>query len=131
MKPAEILIALFIHVLVPATGYMVYERLRGRLKAAGHSERFLLHLFWLFFCHGGLLLVILTILFGEWSGMASLGGFFLILVAPILLLPGTLHLWKKRFQDTPHQWAYRASLGYYVTIAGLFLFAFVFSRLVS
>ncbi|MCE7040782.1 hypothetical protein [Dyadobacter sp. CY312] len=42
-----------------------------------------LKLLFVFANYGGLLLLSLTSLFGEWSGMASLGTFYLVLVAPI------------------------------------------------
>jgi len=42
-------------------------------------------LFMIFATYGGLLLVILTELFWKWSGMASLGTFYLILGAPIVM----------------------------------------------
>ena len=120
MTPPEILTAISIHLLIPAAGWVTYLILRHRLLAAGASTLFLAQLFLLFVCYGGVLLIVLTSLFWHWSGMASLGFLFLILVAPILLLPALLSFWKQKGHSFAHLMAFRACAGYYVLLA-LFL----------
>ncbi|MBL9113739.1 MAG: hypothetical protein JNJ83_01945 [Verrucomicrobiaceae bacterium] len=119
MTSSEIITAISIHLLVPVAGVVAYLALCRRLFVAGASPMFLAQLFLLFVCYGGVLLVVLTSLFWYWSGMASLGVFFLILAAPILLLPVLLSLWKQKNHSLAHRIAFRACGGYYVLIAVL------------
>lgn len=118
MNASEIITAITIHLLVPAAGMAVYLLLSRRLLAAGASLLFLAQLFLLFVCYGGVLLVVLTIWFWEWSGMASLGFTFLMLGAPVLLLPVSISLWKARASFV-HRMAFRACIAYYLLIAAL------------
>lgn len=119
MRLPEIITAISIHLLIPAVGLVAYLVLCRRLIAAGASALFLAQLFLLFVCYGGVLLVLLTHLFWQWSGMASLGFFFLILAAPVLLFPVLLSLWKQKNHSFAHRVAFRACAGYYVLLAVL------------
>jgi hypothetical protein len=118
MNASEIIMAITIHLLVPAAGMAVYLLLSRRLLAAGASLLFLAQLLLLFVCYGGLLLVVLTVSFWEWSGMASAGFFFLLLGAPVLLLPVSISLSKAR-TSYAHRMAFRACIAYYLLIAAL------------
>src|SRR4051812_8093695 len=72
-----------IHLLVLFFGvgyFFVLRKNMNRVLGNGAHE---FHLFFEFICYGGLLAVLLTSLFWEWSGAASLGMFFLIFVAPV------------------------------------------------
>jgi hypothetical protein len=71
----------------------------------------------LFFCYGGVLLVILTILLWEWSGAATLGAAFLVFAAPLALLPVTVDLWRRRDSSPGHRIAILACIGYYLLLA--------------
>ena len=117
MTSSEIITAITIHLLVPAAGVAAYLMLCRRLLAAGASLMFLAQLFLLFVCYGGVLLVLLTSLFWYWSGMASVGVFFLMLAAPVLLFPVLLSLWKQKSPSSAHRVAFRACVGYYVLLA--------------
>lgn len=118
MNASEIITAITIHLLVPATGVAGYLLLCRRLLANGASFLFLAQLFLLFVCYGGVLLVILTSLFWKWSGMASVGCFFLMLGAPVLLLPVSISLWKSR-SSFAHRMAFRACMTYYLFLLAL------------
>jgi hypothetical protein len=90
-------IPLLIYLAVPTLGLWVYFRLARQIASAGEPTWVGLVYFALFFCWGGALLVVLTGLLWSWSGMASLGMFFLILVAgPAFLL---LALWLFRHRS--------------------------------
>jgi hypothetical protein len=119
MTPSEIIIAITLHLLVPAMGVVAYLILCRRLLANGASPMFLAQLFLLFVCYGGALLVFLTSFFWYWSGMASLGAFFLILAAPILLAPVLFSLWKQQARSLAHRLAFRACVGYFALIAAV------------
>jgi uncharacterized membrane protein SirB2 len=64
------------------------------------------------FTYGGLLLVVLTELFGRWSGMASLGTFYLILVAPIIM--GVIAYRHRHAKTKYHKSVYIFGLLYFV-----------------
>jgi hypothetical protein len=110
MTSSEIITAITIHLLVPAAGVVAYLALCRRLVVAGASPMFLAQLFLLFVCYGGAFLVVLTSLFWYWSGMASLGVFFLILAAPILLFPVLLSLWKQKSHHSHTAWLFELAL---------------------
>jgi hypothetical protein len=75
--------------------------------------------FVLFATVGGWLLVLLTALFWEWSGMASLGIFYLVLVAPFVTAALAWSLHRRRTVSGFHRSAFVASIGY----SGLMLVA--------
>ena len=69
----------------------------------------------LFFTLGGWLTVLLTVCFWEWSGLASLGMLYLILVAPLLTAFMSWHLRLERRLSRFHAWAF------YLSMASTFL----------
>jgi hypothetical protein len=58
---------------------------------------------------GGLLMVVLTVLFWRWSGMASLGFFYLVLVAPLVMAVLAVVLYRQRRLSTYHLGSFVAS----------------------
>ena|SRR5687768_8213002 len=84
-----------------------------------------LELFILFATYGGMLLVILTALFWEWSAMASLGTFYLVLIAPVAV--GSLAWWyrTRRKESKYHRLTFDLSVGYFAALPLLFLFAYL------
>lgn len=119
MNSSEALTAVSIHLLIPAAGLVAYLVLCRRLLAVRASRVFPAQIFLLFVCYGGVVLVLLTSLFWQWSGMASLGVFFLLLAAPVLLFPVLLSLWKQKNQSSAHRAAFRACAGYYILLVVL------------
>ena len=85
MTAKEIIIALTIHLILPLAGLLYYLRLKKKIKEENVQNAPTIELFIIFATYGGLLLVALTTLFWKWSGMASLGTFYLILGAPIAM----------------------------------------------
>lgn len=81
-----IVVGLTIHALIPAMGLLAYRRTVRRMRAAGVPDAPVVRLFVLCATYGGVLLVGLTSLFWMWSGMASLGSAYLVLVAPMVTL---------------------------------------------
>ena len=67
------MIPLLIYVCVPLAGIALYVVARRRMIAAVPQPRPEVGLFLVFACYGSLVLVLLTGLFWQWSGMASLG----------------------------------------------------------
>ena len=127
MSARQIATAILIHLFFPALGLFGFVVLCRRLSSQGVSRIFFAELFLLFVAYGGWLLVLLTALFWQWSGMASLGLLFLVFGAPTLLLPVTIHCLRRSPDSTPHRRAYWASIGYYfllLTIVGVSLLVF-------
>ena len=119
----EWLTALLIHIVVPAAGIWLYLHWHRAAKRAGAPARFAVYLFALFFVWGGVLLITLTALFWYWSGMASLGTFFLLFASPFFMIPVTVGLWRMRLQLPAARIAAVACFVYYaVIITALILF---------
>lgn len=70
----------------------------------------------LFSAIGGWLLIFLTALFWRWSGMASLGVVYLLLIVPILTAVAAFRLRMHRVLSAFHQTAFVASIAYSLTV---------------
>jgi len=89
------------------------------------------HYFILFATYGGWLVVFLTALFWEWSGMASLGFFCLVLLAPFVTAGLAFSLRGSYGLSVFHRVAYIASLvysGLMVATVGVWLGTYFLSR---
>jgi phytoene dehydrogenase-like protein len=74
------LIVILIYLFTPVAGGAAFLLLRLRLVRAGLNANWQALLFALFFAYGGILEILLTAAFWEWSGMASIGFFLLLLL---------------------------------------------------
>jgi hypothetical protein len=117
----EIITALIIHLFIPLAGLIYFISLVRRMKKENISDPPTVELFIIFSTYGGLLLVVLTTLFWEWSGMASLGTFYLLIGAPIVM--GIIaYRQRATFERSMyHKWSYHAALLYFA-IAPFYLF---------
>ena len=107
-----LLTALFIYGVTPFLGMAAYALLLQKMSILKIDSPPTISFFILFFTLGGWLLVILTAWLWEWSGMASLGMLYLLLVAPVLT---SVMFWKLRSQRTLsrfHQCAFYLSGAY-------------------
>lgn len=112
MSLSEIIIAIAIHLLVPLLGIVAFLLLCHRMKRAQIPSPPFFPYFILFGTLGGWLLVLLTALFWQWSGMASIGVFSRVLAAPVLTALLALSLRSYRTLSTYHYIAYTTSIGY-------------------
>jgi len=112
MTLSQVIRAVAIHALVPLLGLAAFVLLCVRMKRAGVSAPPYITWFVLFFSIGGWLLVALTALFWEWSGMASLGFFFLVIVAPLLTAASAWKLRRAQSISAFHRVAFFGSVGY-------------------
>jgi len=117
----ETLRALTIHLIVPLIGLGLFEFLRRRMYRENIGSPPNIEIFVLFVCYGGWLLVILTGLFWFWSGMASLGFFFLLAIAPLFLLGCSYRLFLHRKISKYHLIALYASILYIAIMIVLWL----------
>jgi len=106
--------AIGIHLLVPMLGVIVFALLCRWMQRTHIQSPPFLSYFILFATFGGWLMVCLTALFWKWSGMASLGVFALILVAPVVTAGVAFSLRNRRTLSAFHRSAYIASLAYSV-----------------
>ena len=127
MTAKEIIIGLTIHLILPLTGLLYFLRLKKQIKNKNIPNTPTTELFIIFSTYGGLLLVLLTTLFWQWSGMASLGTFYLIFAAPIVMGIIAYRHRQTKLISKYHYWTYLSGLLYFaiafVTIGILFLFS--------
>jgi cytochrome bd-type quinol oxidase subunit 2 len=121
----ELLLAFCIYILVPAAGLAAFILLDRRIRLRKHGRLLELAYFLLFFALGGWLLIALTSEFLEWSGMASLGMFYLLLVAPFLSMTIAWKL-RRRKQGPLYSLAFwgHVALSTTIVLTASFLFNF-------
>lgn len=119
MTIKEIIIALLIHLIIPALGLFLFLKLISKMKLENIISPPILEYFIIFSTYGGLLLVILTSLFWKWSGLASLGTFYLLLGAPFLLGFIAHQQYKKRKISKYHFKAFQISILYFILVPAL------------
>jgi uncharacterized membrane protein SirB2 len=124
MTSKDIIIALTIYFVVPSAGLLSFLRLKRRMKTENIPNAPVPELFMVFLTYGGLLLVVLTQLLWEWSGMASLGTFYLILGAPAVM--GVIAFRHRRTKTVSkyHRWTYLSGLFYFALAPATFIILF-------
>jgi hypothetical protein len=106
------LTAIGVNLLVPLLGVVAFALLCRRMQRRDIQSPPYFSYFILFATFGGWLMVCLTALFWKWSGMASLGVFSLMLVAPFLTAGIAFSLRNRRSLSAFHRSAYVASIAY-------------------
>jgi hypothetical protein len=112
MHEPPLIAGLAVNLLVPLLGVMAYVLLCGKMLRLGIEMPPVISWFVLFAVYGAWLIVVLTGFFWEWSGMASLGVFFLLLGAPFLTLGIALILRKRWAISIFHRTAFVMSAFY-------------------
>ena len=127
MTTKDIFTFIVIHLLVPLAGIIYFIAVIKKIKKENVVNAPTFELFIIFSTYGGLLLVALTTLFWQWSGMASLGTFYLILGAPIVM--GIIAYRNRRTKSISkyHTWTYNFGLYYFLIAPITFLFLFLIS----
>lgn len=128
MTATEIISALTIHLILPLTGLLWFLRVRKQMKNENIPNAPTTELFIIFSTYGGLLLVVLTTLFWLWSGMASLGTFYLILAAPIIMGIIAYRHRNTRTISKYHNWTYLSGLLYFAIAPVTFIILFLVSK---
>jgi len=82
----------------------------------------------LFLIYGGWIMIWVTSIFWKWSGLASLGIFFLILVAPFISLFLIIYFKKLRTLSVYHATVFKASIGYYPFLLFMLFILWVFKN---
>jgi hypothetical protein len=105
----ELVRAILVNFAVPLAGLKVFLSPRGRMLERQIERPPIVPLFIIFATYGGLLMVVLTVLFWRWSGMASLGVFYLVLAAPIAMTVLAVMLFRQRRLSPYHFGSFIAS----------------------
>ena len=121
MTMMEIVIALAIYFIIPLTGLLFFLQLKKRMKRENVQNRPTVELFIIFATYGGLILVVLIELFWYWSGMASLGIFYLIFGAPIVMGIIAYRHRHTRTISKYHKWTYILGVAYFIVPVLIFI----------
>ena len=125
MTALEIIITLTIHIFLPLIGLFYFIRLRARMKKEEIQNAPIIDLFTIFATYGGLLLIVLTPLIWKWSGMASLGAFYLIFVAPIAMGVISYRHRKTKLNSQYHKWTFLSGILYFAIAPVTFLILYI------
>ena len=118
-------VAILIHILVLSTGVFLFFRLIGKMNRERIVSPPVIDLFFLFVNYGGLLGLVLTILFWNWSGMASIGALYLILGAPIIMCIIAFRQYHKRELSIYHKNTFLLGIYYFIIAPLTFLALFI------
>lgn len=105
-----------IHIIIPCLGLAYFLLIRSKMLRKEVSNPPIIEFFILFTSYGGLLLVVLTHLFWQWSGMATLGALYLVLLAPVIMFIMLLRVRKKIKISGYHNTAYIMCILYFIIV---------------
>lgn len=128
MTVPEITIAFIIYLLIPFTGLMYYLRIYKLMKTENIPNAPGIGLLIIFATYVGLLLLALTSLWGVWSGLASLGTFYLLLVAPFIMGFIAYRQRHTKAVSKYHKLTYLSALFYFVVSPVVFVLLFLFGK---
>ena len=117
----ELLKAALIHLAVPTAGVLWYLSIVRAMKDREISNSPVISLFVIFATWGSLVVLILTRFFWYWSGMATLGLAYLVLLAPIVMGFIAVRTYMVRKQSGFHMGAFLASIAYLPAIGAVFV----------
>jgi len=119
----DVLVFIFIHVVVPIMGIALFFKTLNKYKPSEMAELYAIKLFFTFGCLGVQLILLLTSLFWNWSGMASLGTAVLIFVAPFIMGAFAYHSYKRR-EIVGERILLRLSMIYFAGLVFLFVMSY-------
>jgi|GEM_PF-4787996 len=114
MTTTEIISTACIYFVIPIIGALYFIHLRDKMIKEETQNPPVIALLLVFAIYGILLLTILTALFGEWSGFASLGMIFITLIAPILMAFISVRLQLNKGLSKYHLGVQNAALYYFL-----------------
>lgn len=121
LRTSELVIALFIHFVVPMLGLIFYFYLLKRMKIESIKNPPNIALFLIVANYGGLFILILTLCFWYWSFMALIGSIYLVFIAPIVMLGISLfYLWKRN-ESKYHKITFYSALFYIPILIATYL----------
>ncbi|MFE3866803.1 hypothetical protein ACFX5E_01785 [Flavobacterium sp. LS2P90] len=120
-----IIAGFIIYLFLPIIGLICFFKIKNKMIVEGIKNQPILEIFVHFVTYGGLLLVVLTSLFLKWSVLASLGTFYLIIGAPIIMGIVIYKQAKNKELSKYHYWTYNLSVLYFLTAPLTFLGLFL------
>jgi len=127
MSTLQIITAIAINFIVPILGVIIFFKLVKKMRREKILNPPIFELFIVFATYGGLLIVALTTLFWEWSGLASLGILYLIIPAPIIMVIIAFRNYKLRQTSSYRNILFKVALLYFVIAPVTFLFLYIIS----
>jgi hypothetical protein len=124
------LVFFFIYILVPIIGVLAFWVLIRKMRSNGVVSPPEFPFFILFFTFGGWLEVLLTAWLWEWSGLASIGMLYLILIAPVITAVMSWRLRSTLSVSAFHRWAFFVS-GAYTCVVVLGVPAAIYTHLIG
>lgn len=118
-------IAIFIYIIIPIIGIAYFILLVKKIKEEQISKPPILELFLLFLTHGVLITIFLTTLVWKWSALASIGAFYLILIAPIIMLIMIYKMHDEKNISRFHKGILYGAKGYFVATPIVFIISFL------
>lgn len=88
--------ALLIHIGIPIAGFLAYVGLCRRIAVKEIPSPPYIEYFVIFFTFGGWIMIFVTLRFWYWSGMATIGFFFLLTAMPLFFIGLALSLFRNR-----------------------------------
>jgi hypothetical protein len=131
MPVSKVIAGIGVNILVPLLGVIIFVLLCRRMWRMHIQSPPFFYYFILFATYGGWLMVFLTALLWEWSGMASLGVFYLVLIAPFVTAGVAFSLRGSYALSGFHRVAYIASMvysGLMVVTLGVWLGVYFFTK---
>ncbi len=128
MAALETFTGLLIHVVIPLIGIMAYRNLVRKIKRENIPEPPIWSLFFVFATYGSLLVMILSSFMGHWSGMASLGAAYLVLVAPFIMGLVVLRIYEFKPLSKYHRAVFKAAALYFVILPILLLTLWIYAK---
>ena len=107
---------LIIHLIIPLLGFLYFVYINRKIVNENVPDPPTIPLFFIFLIYGILLIIILTGLFWEWSGMASLGAIFLVTIAPVFMAIIASSTKADKRNSKYHLAVYRLSIWYFIVI---------------
>jgi len=117
---------LLINLIVLLLGVIAYAYLVIQMRRKYIEQKPLLSLMIVFATYGCLLLLMLSSYFWSWSGLSSLGTFYLIFFAPILMFIIAFKYRKKRTLSIYHQITFLLSIIYLTVLILLAVYYRIF-----
>jgi len=127
MSTLKIITAIAINFIVPILGVIIFFKLVKKMRREKTLNPPIFELFIVFATYGGLLIVALTTLFWEWSGLASLGTLYLIIPAPIIMVIIAFRNYKLRKTSSYRNILFKVALLYFVIAPITFLSLYLIS----
>lgn len=109
------------HLGIPVASILYYLHILAKMRRLQIEDAPVMDLFIVFFTYGGLLLVVMTVLFWYWSAMASLGAVYLILVAPVLLGIIAVNQNSQKEKSVFHRYTRLAAIRYFIIAPAVLL----------